>query len=131
MRLRVERLSRVPPELSLEDDHIVVAVRHPNLKTQTRFFKPDTLMAAVYDWVGSLSTQPENFQLYDAERVPVAPFHKVETGVYNMGKIDQPLLLTPSGTVAFQGYNVVEDSFREEQSDFFVISCKRAGILLS
>ena len=115
-KLRVDRLLRVQPELSLEDDHIVVAVRHPNLKTQTRFFKPDSLMAAVYDWVGSLSTQPENFQLYNAERVPVAPFHKVEPGVFNMGKIDQPLLLTPSGTVAFQGYTVAEDTFRKDQT---------------
>ena len=117
-QLRVDRLARVQPELLLEEDHVVIAVRHPGLKnTLTRFFKPESLMSAVYDWVGSLSTQPENFQLYNAERVPVAPFHKTEAGVYNMREIDQPLLMTHSGTVAFQGYGVVEDSLPEEQSE--------------
>ena len=55
--------------------------------------------------------------MYNADRIPVASFHKVEPGVYNMGKIDQPLLLTPLGTIAFQGYDVVENSVQENESD--------------
>eukprot|EP00111_Clytia_hemisphaerica_P001514 TCONS_00004350-protein len=108
-QLRQSRLSRVPPELSLEDEHVVVAVRHPTLKTQTRFFKPDSSMTAVYDWIGSLSLRPEHFNLYNAERRIVPPSLKIETGVYNMNEVDHEILMSPTGTVAFRGFGTLQD----------------------
>ena len=108
--LRQARAYRVEEESKLEEEHVVVAVRHPHLKTQTRFFKPSSQMPAVYDWIGSLSIYPEHYQLYNAFRVPVSPDYNVEAGVYNMRKIESPLLMSPNGTVAFQGYGVADTS---------------------
>ena len=31
---------------------------------------------------------------------------KVEAGVYNMSEIEHPILMSPTGTVAFQGYGL-------------------------
>ena len=107
--LRRARENRVEEEPIIDDEHVVVAVRHPYLQTQTRFFKPTSLMSAVYDWVGSLSIHPEHYQLYNAFRVPVSPDYKVEAGVYNMREIENPLFMTPNGSVAFVGYGITED----------------------
>ena len=107
--LRQAREYRVKEETKLDEEHVVVAVRHPYLKTQTRFFGPTSLMSAVYDWVGSLAIHPEHYQLYNAFRVPVPPDYKVEAGVYNMREIEHPLLMTPNGTVAFVGYGVTAE----------------------
>lgn len=103
-QLRRIRLSRVETEILLEDEHVVIAVRHPDLKMQTRFLKPSSYMSAVYDWIGSLSCHPEHFQLYDYNRIPVMPDQRVATGVYNLNAIATPLPMSPSREV--WGYGV-------------------------
>ena len=62
--LREERKARVPNEPQIDEDHIVVCVRHPDLGTITRAFPPNCQMDAVYNWTGSLQTDPQHFALF-------------------------------------------------------------------
>ena len=107
--VRLARLARLEHEATLEEEHVVVAVRHTELKLQTRFFRSTSTMTAVYDWIGSLSREPEHFQLYNCNRLPAVPDDKVLSGVYDMQILDSPLLMSPSGTVAFKGFGVIEE----------------------
>ena len=54
------RKARVP---SINEQCAVISVRHVVLGLQKRKFKTTEKMSAVYDWVGSLSSQPESFSL--------------------------------------------------------------------
>ena len=62
--LREERKARIPNEPQIDENHIVACVRHPNLGTITRPFSPTCQMDAVYDWTGSLQTDPQHFALF-------------------------------------------------------------------
>ena len=42
---------------------VSVAVKHVSIGKVKRFFSEDDLMEDVYNWVGSLSSEPEFFQL--------------------------------------------------------------------
>lgn len=59
--LRREREARIPEEPQVEEDHVVVCVRHVRGGIVTRAFYPDVLMQAVYDWIGSLQVNPLHF----------------------------------------------------------------------
>ena len=58
--LQEPRKARVP---SINEQCAVISVRHVVLGLQKRNFKTTEKMSAVYDWVGSLSSQPESFSL--------------------------------------------------------------------
>lgn len=62
--LRREREAKVPEEPQVEEDHLVVCVRHLHRGIVTRAFRPDSAMQAVYDWVGSLQADPPHFALF-------------------------------------------------------------------
>ena len=62
-RLQRARMERVLPEPS--SDFVTVKIRHPSLGLQSRKFPTHTLMNSVYDWAGSLATEPEHFTLND------------------------------------------------------------------
>ena len=47
----------MPVEPDIEDDHVVISIRHPALGTKRRLFEGDAKMNNVYDWMGSLSTE--------------------------------------------------------------------------
>ena len=55
-QLREARKSRLLPEPSLQEDNVIISVRHPEMGTIRRIFKSTDKMNAVYDWVGGLST---------------------------------------------------------------------------
>ena len=59
--LQEARKARVPS--INEQCRAVIPVRHVVLGVQKRKFKTTEKMSAVYDWVGSLSSQPESFSL--------------------------------------------------------------------
>ena len=61
--LQEARKARVPMEPSINEQCAVISVRHVVLGIQKRKFKTTEKMSAVYDWVGSLSSQPESFSL--------------------------------------------------------------------
>ncbi|XP_066931705.1 uncharacterized protein [Clytia hemisphaerica] len=109
--LRQSRESRVMPEPSLNEEHIVVSVRHCVLqRLVTRLFRPSEMMVAVYDWIGSLSTEPINFQLIHASRATATPNEPVVSGVMNMAPLDVPILMSSSGTIAFLGFGTNPES---------------------
>ena len=62
--LRLSRDARVFPEVELDDpSHMLVSVRHVSFGVVTRSFKKEGTVSAVYDWVGSVSPEPEHFSL--------------------------------------------------------------------
>ena len=62
--LRLSREARVFPEVEIDDpSHMLVSVRHVSFGVVTRSFKKEWTVSAVYDWVGSLSLEPEHFSL--------------------------------------------------------------------
>ena len=59
--MQERRKARMPAEPGIEDDHVVISIRHPVLGTKRRLFRGDSKMNNVYDWMGSLS--PEQMYL--------------------------------------------------------------------
>ena len=53
-QLRREREAKVPEDPHIEEDHVVVSVRHLGGGIVTLAFFPNSVMQAVYDWIGSL-----------------------------------------------------------------------------
>ena len=61
--VRRARLARVPEEPTVTYNAVPVRVRHPTVGLQSRYFLHPCYMSLVYDWAGSLSTEPEDFKL--------------------------------------------------------------------
>ena len=70
------RKNRVPQEPDVQDDHIVISIRHPALATRHRFFRDDAKMNNVYDWVGSLSPEPM-FRKFFCNKTDAASKHSI------------------------------------------------------
>lgn len=66
------RKDRVPEEPRQGEDRVVVRVRHLTFGVVERAFRPDTMLASIYDWVGSLDSTPEHFVLsnYNNDLIP-------------------------------------------------------------
>ena len=50
--LQERRKARTPVEPDIEEDHVVISIRHPALGTKRRLFRGDAKMSNVYDWLG-------------------------------------------------------------------------------
>ena len=100
------RGSRVQSEPSLTEDHVTVSIRHKILHVgnKTRLFRIGAYMSEVYDWIGSLNTVPEHFNLLDYRMKIVPPHLKVFSGIFNMVETDEPVLMSPAGEIAFAGF---------------------------
>lgn len=78
--LRQSRAGRVPPEpVGGEDNFVAVQIRHPIYGLLKRLFASTDLLASVYDWVGSYSTDPEHFVLCDTYGMQMAPSQPVSS----------------------------------------------------
>ena len=106
--LRAERDSRtkliVEPDLS--NPHIVVSIRHPTLGNRSRIFSSNALMIVIYDWVGSLSTRPEHFELLNYSGTLISPDQSAVSGNYNVRERDSPINMSQEGSVSFSGFGV-------------------------
>ena len=95
--LRSERAQRVQAEPKIEDDHVIVLVRHLSLGSVSRMFLKNSTMNQVYDWVGSLSLLPEHFRLVyplSGEVVlPERPVTEAANCVLCMNESEEPLSL--------------------------------------
>ena len=69
--IQQRRRSRVPPEPSLSEDHIVMSVEHPTLGIKRRVFPATIQMSTVYDWIGSVSDDLMHFQLVGRDSVTI------------------------------------------------------------
>lgn len=63
VEVMLARKDRVPEEPRQGEDRVVVRVRHLTFGVVERSFRPDTMLASIYDWVGSLDSTPEHFVL--------------------------------------------------------------------
>ena len=61
--LMEELKSRLIPEPDLQEDHVVVSVRHAARGIVRRLFLAEHTMNVVYDWIGSLQKLPVYFNL--------------------------------------------------------------------
>ena len=96
-KLRSEREKRVQAEPNIEQEHVIVLVRHLTLGTVSRMFLKNSTMNQVYDWVGSLHLVPEHFKLvYPVSGqvlLPESPVTAAERCVLNMTECDEAISL--------------------------------------
>ena len=91
---------------------MVVRVRHLTFGVVERAFRPDTLLASIYDWVGSLNSTPEhcvlsnyNHDLMRTECIGTIAIHS--SIVLNMRESD---FTPPLGDdVNFRGFGSITD----------------------
>ena len=107
--LQACRAARVLPEPLLTEAHVNISIRHPIEGNKVRLFHEHSTFQQVYDWAGSLCQKPEYYELRDFQGL-VSPEKPVVSGVYNMHEVGNPVFMSPTGTVAFQGYSVKDDT---------------------
>jgi hypothetical protein len=61
--LKERRGRRLPPEPEIDENHVLINVRHLTRGIITRAFRPDCKVSSVYDWIGSLEDSPLYFAL--------------------------------------------------------------------
>lgn len=118
--VRKARLARVPPEPSDTVNAVAVRVRHQIAGLQTRFFLRPCHMSLVYDWAGSLATEPEDFKLCDPSGVVQHPSSVLADPVtLNMVPSDDgtPCLSLSDDEVEFKGFGKPHDSTSDTVPD--------------
>ena len=68
-------MTRVPLEPT--ECFVTVKVRHVTMGKQERRFPSSSAMSSVFDWIGSLCEEPENFTLRDALALPLHPSNPI------------------------------------------------------
>ena len=112
IEIMLARKDRVPEEPHQGEDRVVVRVRHLTFGVVERAFRPDTLLASIYDWVGSLDSTPEHFVLsnYNHDLMPTECIGTIaihSSIVLNMRESDFP---PPLGDdVNFRGFGSITD----------------------
>lgn len=109
MRVQQARLLRTPQEPNENEcECVTIQVRHCFLGVVRRSFPEPENMACVYDWVGSLSLTPENFQLLDYAGkllLPSQPLKQAQnTTLYMREVISAPPLEEEDDEVTFLGF---------------------------
>ena len=90
--LREQRTAAVPPEAEVDEDHVVVTLRHVNLGSKVRLFKAGSKMIDVYNWAGSLQDIPEYFKLVDYSSHIIGPHLEVRSVAINMVEVEEPFI---------------------------------------
>ena len=109
--LQEHRRSRLPPEPRKLEDKVTLSVRHPELGTLRRSFRPDAAMNVACDWAGFLCSKPMYFELYSKDyHGPVTPPSNVKfyfKTVYkiNLGILNQPLDFKEDCEITMPGYS--------------------------
>ena len=121
-RLRSARASRVPSEPKIEEDHVIVLVRHVAQGVVSRMFlKRTTTMAQVYDWIGSLQLVPEYFQLLSPVSglvlLPEEPVTHAANCVLNMCEVEDPLSLV-HGDSEINAFGFAETFLEDTSANF-------------
>ena len=61
-------------------------------------------MMSVYDWIGSLAKEPENFQLCSSPEVVAMPSDPVSNSILYMQVTENSVLLLEDSEITFKGY---------------------------
>ena len=110
-QLRREREAKVPDEPHIEEDHVVVCVKHLRGGIVTRAFYPNSVMQVVYDWIGSLQSDLSHFALFvmtsTQSKTLIYPTQEIvpQTMLY-MEQTDDPVLRSASFLVSIHGINI-------------------------
>lgn len=115
-RLKEVRKARTPSEPGKREAHFTIAVRHPSFGTLRRRFRVDAVMSSVYDWLGSLQTEPPYFMLkfvcmaHENWISPSSPVSIAANNVLLMDACEKPLPLSEDDPeVSFLGYGQEKD----------------------
>ena len=105
--LQERRKARMPVEPDIEDDHVVISIRHPQLGTKRRLFRGNAKMNNVYDWMGSLSPEPTYF-MFSCGRsglIPAsAPVSNFTLTTLNMTEVNEPLPFEEDEEITMIGF---------------------------
>ena len=90
--LREACMTRVPLEPT--ECFVTVKVRHVTKGKQERRFPSSSATSSVFDWIGSLCEEPENFTLRDALALPLHPSNPIvdRTMIYMVFSDKRPSL---------------------------------------
>lgn len=137
--LRESRANRVSDEPQANDPHITVSVRHPILGVQTRRFDKSGEVGNIYDWVGSLSLEPEYFTLSMPESAnlsPSLPIETVDRVMLSMSECEETPPF-PDEDVCFQGFGAAPKErfssttkFEDISGEPFCVSEKPPHVLM-
>lgn len=105
------RTSRIPPEPTSSQDRVRIAVNHITKGKLVRYFSRHEQMLSVYDWIGSLSPEPEHFILRPYAGQTVYPSESVRDVVLYMEETDSPIKIDSDEDqeVSFKGYGSVAE----------------------
>ena len=107
LSLQQIRKNRVPQEPDIQEDHIVMSIRHSALATRRRIFRSDAKMNNVYDWVGSLSPEPMFFKFFCNNTAAIPPSDaasKYALTTLNMEEVDEPLYFEDDKEITVKGF---------------------------
>ena len=105
--LQERRKARMPVEPGIEDDHVVILIRHPVLGTKRRLFRGDAKMNNVYDWMGSLSPEPMYFKFSCGRSalIPASvPVSNFALTTLNMTEVNEPLPFEEDEEITMTGF---------------------------
>ena len=102
--VRSSRSLRVPAEPAVGAPWVRIAVHHVASGKLARYFSSNDKMLSVYDWIGSLVKEPENFKLCFSPEVVAMPCDPVSNCTLYMQVTDQSILLLEDSDITFKGY---------------------------
>ena len=114
-RLRNVRESCLLQEPDVPEDHVVISVKHITQGVVTRAFYPTSSLMQLYDWVGSLQLDPENFKLVSPIMgkiwLPETKVTDASKCILNMIKCDEPIsLLSNDHDVNTAGFAYLDET---------------------
>ncbi|PFX20338.1 hypothetical protein AWC38_SpisGene15206 [Stylophora pistillata] len=116
--LRLARKRRVTEEPNVNEEHILVRVRHSDKGMIRWRFRPSSKMREVYDWVGSLGRTPEHFELSVQPACAIAPDEPVmvvEGKMVQIGVVENPIPMSKEDQdVTFLGFGPDRDELPNE-----------------
>ena len=102
------RKGKVEEESSLLETYCALTVRHSDLGPKVRLFRENATFQQVYNWVGSLSMEPEYYHLVEYKGYVLNPSTTVYSGAFNMVEVNfdnfDPSIKKYSGSL-----NILED----------------------
>ena len=112
--LREKRTASVSNEPSVDEDHVVITVRHPIHGSKVRLFKAGNKMVDVYNWAGSLGFEPEHFQLVDYRANLADPDHEVISLSLNMIEVVETFIIDLSMKEPEENNDIQTDIYLKE-----------------
>ena len=120
----MERRIELGDEVSEDENHIPVKVRHPTVGNVSRRFAMTDTFANVHQWVGSLAPDPVNFSLCDYAYGVVSLAEPVYRGTFSIAEIKdaEPETISRRSRRETRPVNYAEDDEEEGKFlDFFYL----------